>query len=347
MVGFLILYLFLAFISVMRTRYFAIIVLAFLLFDYNITFAFFRSDSLYLKPFTRNMSARLLIGVKELSLSISNNSSLISSAPKVIYKPNNGAIGGVGVSYGNILISYYFKVAGTQLSDQKYGATSIADYQVNLTTRIFYFSAFHRSYNGFYVSRPSESYPNWSDDMPYPQRPDIKYATRGIETIVNLNPHRYSLNASLKLTEQQLRSVFSPLIYASYSLTSVSADSSLIPSHLQSLFFEGNEIHQSDFSGWTLMPGVSYSLVKSKWFFNPMIFSGIGYLHKEIHFENDGSIKNSDYYFRIGSRLNCGFNSKFFFSGVFIEWNDLFLPEKNLMIKTENFNVMLMVGLRF
>lgn len=265
----------------------------------------------------------------------------------IVYKPNNGVIGGIGVSYRNILLSYYFNIPGTELDNQKYGKTSIADYQVNLTTRFLYLSGFHRNYNGFYVSKPNQSYPSWEEGMPNPQRPDINYTTKGIETIINLNQNKYSLNASLKLTEQQLRSVFSTLIYANYTITSIRADSSLIPNHLSSAFFGGKQLTQSNFSGWSVMPGLSYNFVRSQLFINPMFFAGIGYMQKELLFVNDGMEKYSDYYFRISSRLNCGYNSKRFFCGIFVEWNEMFLPEKNLMIKTENFNVMLMGGIRF
>jgi len=328
----------------MRNRFGFIIALLFIsLCLINENYASFKSDSTYIKPFSRKFSARFLFGIKELSFAISNR----SSTPKVLYKPNNGVIGGVGVSYRNILLSYYFKISGTQLNNQLYGNTSIEDYQINLTTRFFYISGFHRTYYGFYVSKPYDSYPDWEDGTPNPQRPDIKYSTKGVETIVNLNPNRYSLNASLKLTEQQRRSVFSSLVYASYSYTSISADSSLIPYHLRSSFFDGKGFNQSNFSGWTVMPGISYSLNESRWFFNPMIFSGIGYLHKELLLTNDETIKNNDYYFKISSRLNFGYNGSLFFAGAFIEWNEMFLPEKNLMIKTGNYNIMLMAGVRF
>ena len=332
----------------MEMKFFRFIILILLFFGFtNILSASLKTDSLYIKPFQRKISARVFIGIKELSIAISSSSKFNSSDPKIIYKPNNGVVGGVGVSYRNILISYYYKVSGTELNSRLYGKTSIADYQINLTNRFFYISVFHRNYSGFYVSKPYQSYPNWEAGTPNPQRPDIKYTTRGIETTVNLNPSKYSLNTSLKLTEQQLQSVFSTLVYANYSLTTINADSSLIPSHLSSSFFDGKKLIQSDFSGWTVMPGLSYCFARNQWFFNPMFFAGIGYIKKELLFANDGEEKYNDYYFRISGRLSCGYNSKLFFAGAIVEWNEMFIPEKNLMIKTENFNVMLMCGIRF
>lgn len=307
----------------------------------------FKSDSLFLRPFSRKISTRLLFGMKEFSFSISNSKNLRNSVSKVTYKPNNGIIGGVGLSFGNILLSYYFNVSGTEPSSQDYGKTSIADYQLNITTRFFYLSAFHRTYTGFYVSKPDESYPEWNASMPYPQRSDISYYTKGIETIINLNPNKYSLNASIKLTEQQLRSVFSTLVYANYTLTNIIADSSLIPTYLQPSFFEGKSLYQTNFKGWTVMPGISYSHVIKKWFFNPMFFAGCGYLHKELLFLDQEAKNYKDYYFRISARLNLGYNGRRFFAGSFVEFNQMFLPEEGLMIKTGNFNVMLMVGYRF
>lgn len=332
----------------MRKRFYSISVLIFIsICLIRPIFGTPKSDSLYIKPFQREISTRVLVGIKELSIAIGNSSKLSSSKQIVTYKPNNGIIGGVGVSFRNILLSYYFKLPGTDLNESKFGKTSINDYQVNLTTRYFYFSVFHRSYDGFYVSKPSESYPNWDKEMPYPQRHDITYTTKGIETIINLNPKRYSLNASIKLTEQQLLSVFSGLIYANYSLTGVSADSSLIPSHLKTSFFDGKGLYQTNFSGWTVMPGISYIFVKGRWFLNPIFFTGIGYSQKELLFINDGSERYNDFYFRFSGRLSCGYNNKRLFAGALLEWNDMLLPEENLVIKTENLNVMLMLGFRF
>jgi len=331
----------------MGNRFSKIILLIIILGFTNNSFAFFRPDSIYFRPFSHKFSVRALVGIKELSISISNSSTLLGSASKILYKPNNGLIGGVGVSYRNILLSYYFNVPGTELDHDKFGKTNINDYQLSMTTRLLYLSGYHRTYSGFYVSKPNESYPNWDFSQPYPQRPDIKYVTKGVETILNLNPRRYSLNSSLKFTEQQLLSVLSPLIYANYNLFNVSADSSIIPSHLQSNFFNGRKLYKTSFKGWAVMPGLSYNFIKNKWFINPIVFAGIGYMHKDLFFENNGIDKFNDYYFRMSIRLSYGYNSKNFFMGALAEWNELYLPEKNLMIKTENLNLMVVLGFRF
>ncbi len=332
----------------MRNRFIVSITLIIILLAFSDgSFAAFKSDTLFLKPFSHKFSARILFGIKEFSIIISSSSKLTSSSPKVIYKPNNGVVGGIGLTYKNILIGYYFNISGTELSNREFGNTHIADYQVSLTNRFFYISGFHRTYNGFYVSKPYESYPDWKEGMPYPQREDIKYNTKGIETIINLNPSRYSLNASLKLTEHQVQSVLAPLVNFSYSNSMVKADSSLIPLHLRGYFFDEKELYQTNFSGWTIMPGLSYSFVRSKWFFNPMFFAGLGYLKKELLFKDQNSEKYKDSYFRINSRFNYGYNGKNFFTGVFFEWNEMFLPKRNLMMKTENLNLMLMLGFRF
>lgn len=306
----------------------------------------FKPDSLFLKPFSRKVSIRSMIGIKEFSFSISSNPE-IENHRRISYKPNNGLIGGIGVSYNNILLSYYFKIPRTELNANECGKTSTSDYQINLTNRYVYLSAYHRKYSGFYVTKPQETYPDWEAGMQYPLRPDIKYTTKGIETIISLNPRKYSLNASIKLTEQQLRSVFSTLLYANYTVINIHADSSLIPIHLRNYFFEGSDLFKSSFYGWSIQPGITYSFVKSKWFFNPMFFAGFGHLQKDLYFTDMGSKRYKDYYFRISTKFNCGYNSKQFFTGIFFDWNEMFLPEKNLMIKTENLNVMLVAGFRF
>lgn len=306
-----------------------------------------RSDSLFIRPFSSKISARALIGIKEFSIEFNNSSKLRSSNPDVTYKPNNGLVGGIGISYRNTLISYYFKIPGSESSKREFGNTNISDFQVNLTTRFFYFSLFNRTYTGFYLSNPSNSYSEWREGMPLPQRSDIISDALGAEAIVNLNPRRYSLNASLKLTEQQIRSSFAGLIYANYTLSDVEGDSTLIPSQVKVTYFEGDELIKANITGWTVMPGISYVFVRGRWFFNPIFFTGIGYAVKELHFVNNSSEDYHDYYIRINARLNCGFNGNNIFGGVHAEWNKMFYPEEDFIIKTENLNVMLMFGIRF
>ena len=95
------------------------------------------------------------------------------------------------------------------------------------------------------------------------------------------------------------------------------------------------------------MPGLSYSFIKNKWFVNPIIFAGVGYMQKDLYFSNDGVDKYGDSYLRFSARLSYGYNSRKFFMGALFEWNEMFLPEKDLMIKTENLNLMVVLGFRF
>ncbi|MHC1704462.1 MAG: DUF4421 family protein [Tenuifilaceae bacterium] len=332
----------------MSSRYFAFIFLIFLSFivvDSQATI--FKPDSLFLKPFPKKISVRTMVGIKEFSIAISNSQDIRSQAQRITYKPNNGLIGGIGISYKNLLVSYFYRIPGTELNTNRYGTTTIVDFQINLTTRYVHLSGFNKTFDGFYVAKPKESYPAWEAGTPNPLRSDIKFQTKGLETIISFNPRKYSLNASLKFTEQQLKSVFSPLLYANVTYIGVKADSSLIPSHLKDLFFDGKELIKSDFSGWTLQPGVAYSFVRNNWFFNPMVFAGFGYLQKDLIFSNQAVEEYKDYYFRVSTRLSCGYNGRLFFYGVLLDWNEMFLPEKNLMIRTENFNVMLVAGFRF
>jgi len=307
----------------------------------------FKSDTLYIKPYRSHFSLRLYSGLKELSFKIYNGKSDDNAIDRIIYKPNNSVVCGVGFSIKNLLLSLTTKLPGTDLRSDRFGKTDISDYQLNLTLRYLHISLYHRYYDGFYISNTSKIDPDFANIGIRIIRPDVNYLTKGFETIVSLNPKRYSLNASFKMTEQQVRNVWAGLVYANITSVNISGDSTLVPYNLQSNFSSQDLMKKGDYFGGAIQPGITYSYTFGKFFINPMFFAGLGYIQKKIYIVGNGFNEYNDIYFRMSSRINFGYNSNWFFTGFTIEWNNSFLPNRNLSINTSNFNVMMMGGFRF
>ncbi|GEM_PF-2245527 len=305
-------------------------------------------DSTYIKPYPKFFSFRANLGIKEFSIGIKDKTENGETKHTVIYKPNNGLIAGVGFSFRNILLNFHVKVPNTELNPGRYGTTNIVDYHINITHRFIYLSAHHRWFNGLYVSNPELVDNSWTSDQPYPQRTDIAYTSRGIETIINFNPHRYSLNASLKATELQVRSAWSVLLYGNYLDLSVKGDSSLVPLNTSRANHEDSGIVGAQFSGFSVQPGVAYMKVHEKFYISPMVFAGTGIQTKTLRTAVGlGQTYSNSLSFRLGAKLNAGYNGNRYFACIQFDWNNNLFPDSEITFKAGSYSINLFAGFRF
>ncbi len=305
-----------------------------------------KPDTLYVVPFKQRFSVRIYTGVRELSFIIANGNKS-GTNEKISYKPNNGVVSGIGFSVNNLLINFTTKLPGTEQDINRFGKTDIVDYQLNLTLRYLHVSLFQRNYSGFFIANSSAVNPDFTNLNSKIIRPDINYQTNGFETIYSLNPRRYSLNASFKMTEKQVKNVWAGLIYANYSSINISGDSTLIPFSIKSSFNDQDFLYKGSYLGGAIQPGVTYSFTKGNFFVNPMFFAGIGYVQQKIFVVGDGINKYNNIYFRLSTRVSSGYNGRWFFGGFVLDWNNSYLPARSLTIKTGILSVMFLGGFRF
>ena len=322
------------------------LILLFLMFLCGLKVNAFKPDSLFIKPYNTLFTVKLFTGIRDISFNIRDEIRDNSEKNRLTFKPNVGMTGGVGFSVRNLMLSFSSSLPGTERDITRYGETHATNYQLNLTMRFIHLSMFHRRYSGFFLSNFEKNYPDQFSPV-LKMRPDITYNTLGAELIYSLNPRRYSLNASFKMTEKQVRNVWAGLIYANIASISIDGDSSFVPSVISSYFPNSNQLFRGNYFGWSIQPGITYCFVRRNWHVNPMVFSGVGYANKKVHYFEDGVEEYNDFFFRFSAKIFVGYSFKKFFTGLSFDLNNAFIPEKKLMIRTGNMNLIYSVGFRF
>ncbi|MBN1340145.1 MAG: DUF4421 domain-containing protein [Bacteroidales bacterium] len=155
---------------------------------------------------------------------------------RIMYGPNERFNLGLGVNYRWFGIGLAFNLPLINNDDDIYGKTDRFDFQLNVFTRKLIIDTYLQYYKGFYIENPETLFDQWTDGMPYPQRPDIFTSALGTSFIYVFNHKKYSSRAAFVQTELQKKSAGSFVAGAYLSLFSAAGDSGYIPAHLSELF---------------------------------------------------------------------------------------------------------------
>ncbi|MBN1989456.1 MAG: DUF4421 family protein [Bacteroidales bacterium] len=305
------------------------------------------ADSLFIRPYPWKYSARFFSSTRIIDFSLSNGFEKGNAKVETIYKPNNIFAIGASVSYKNLVLSYAWSTPFSLRKTSYYGKTSIKDFNVNLTQRFGVLSFYYRNFKGFYIANAPDIIESWVKGSPQPLRPDADFITIGGSILVNFNPKRYSLNAAIKQTELQVQDAWAPLLLAEYSDNSFAGDSSLIPSTVKSLFFEGEPINRVTYKGISVLPGASYFVNFNGFFLNPMLFAGPGYFEKGYKHSPGNSSYEKDFSIKTSIRVHSGYNYKRYTMGVVFNHEQIFIPDGHFSFRSGVTYLSFSAGLRF
>ena len=134
-------------------------------------------DSAYIQTYVDQLIIRGLGIKKSNRLSVKNS----KSEQVLSFRPNENLNLGFGFNYKFIGLNLAFDLPFVNNDDSKYGHTSIFDLQLTIFAPTFGLNAYYQTYKGFYIDEPQKGNPNWTEQMAYPQRPDLRTAHAGLE----------------------------------------------------------------------------------------------------------------------------------------------------------------------
>ena len=188
-------------------------------------------DTTYLKEFSQNFYPYTFSNVKNHNLYFSN---FYESESWVNYSPNSPLYLGFGFDYKWMTFSYAFPL---QNKADKKGSNFNIFY--GMSRRKFRFSLMYQQYQGFFQDDPTLPEDWFQTNNTLPFRADISdYILQGSFFYI-FNNERVSYRSSFLYFEKQLKSAGSLTAGSDFFISGVSADSSLIPSALDSSFGEG------------------------------------------------------------------------------------------------------------
>lgn len=270
-------------------------------------------DSAYIQTYVDHLIVRGL-GIKKsnrLNVKNTKNEQVIS------FRPNENLNLGFGLNYKFVGLNLAFDLPFINNDDSKYGHTGIFDLQLTIFAPTFGLNTYYQTYNGFYIDDPHKGNPNWTEQMAYPQRPDLSTVNAGAEFYYIFNHKRFSQRASFVQNERQKRSAGSWLAGGYVNLFRAMADSSFLPKHLHNTVERNQDAQNVTLWHGGLSGGYIHTFVIKKYFYITLSAElGIGlqnkrYLGKKGLITEDWGLGN-----KFKSRLGMGYNGHRYFAGI-------------------------------
>jgi hypothetical protein len=232
---------------------------------------------------------------------------------KINYKPNSPFNVGFGFNYKAIGLNIGFNIPLINQT-KLYGKTRFLDLQSHIYGRKLIVDFYLQRYKGFYVPNADAI---MSNQLIY-RRPDLKVFNMGLEFQYLLNWKKFTFRGAFLQNEIQRKSAGSPIIGTYVGMTSIQADSNVIPQNLiYNDFYNNFNFLTSFIKSVNFNVGYGYTLVLPlNLFITTAITGGLGLNFSELKSNNQSATS------KIGSniggtfRIGLGYNSRRFFTGI-------------------------------
>lgn len=303
-------------------------------------------DTNYVKFNNKNSAIRGWLDYKVISLSMTplDFGSMLSKS--IIYIPNVSTSLGLAASYKFITLSYSVKIPYSSRMVDKYGSSTYRDVKFTFTKQKFIVSGIFRQYKGFYTENTTSLFTSVFSSSPRPQRPDIQYIYLGSEAFWIFNNRKFSSDAFFTQKDIQHKSAFSLLAMGDLGITQLSGDSALIPRETN---YSGELSDMSKLTFYSIDASIGATVswvIAHRVYISPIIFGGFGIMLKDYKKPNDDLLKVRLIY-RVNFRLSMGYNSKNIFGGLFVETENMVMPDKKILLMSNVLAVNGFLGVKF
>lgn len=192
------------------------------------------------------------------------------------YSPNGNFNLGAGFSYKWLGIGAAFNLGFVNNDNDLKGETTSLDLQVDLYSKRYFFNGNLQYYSGYYWQNPNVFYPDWNINDSLVVRPDITTVTAGVNGIYIFNHERFAFKAAYQYTERQIKSAGSMLLGMRFSIYSIDADSSFIPTHLHEFYPNSTNIGGLSSLSLGASFGYTHTFILGKYgFVNGLLMTGL------------------------------------------------------------------------
>lgn len=182
-------------------------------------------DTAYIAAYRQNVTVSAVSSYRIASIDIAD-----TLGHAATWSTNNLTQYGAAIDYRWLSVEATFSIPALDAGDPTYGSTTSRGVGLGYTGRRIWFRGFWNSSSGFYAERPEVLVKGWNPGDPWPQRRDLQVETwMGSLNYALSKKRRYSQVAALTQMERQKKSAGTWVAGASFWLTRLSADSSLVP----------------------------------------------------------------------------------------------------------------------
>lgn len=246
--------------------------------------------------------------------------------------PNAESATRIGFSYRFISFGIRFvpKFLDGNDDDALKGRTRSKGFNVGFNFRHWLQDLSWNRTRGYYLENTKDFLPDWTADSPYVQFPDLVVTQYEGSTAYNFNPN-FSVNAILTQSERQLKSAgsFIPVLYYRYYIN----ENKTAPA-------PGGSTQKGRNLEVLLGAGYHYNFVwKEKFYLALGLTPAAGYTFSRVtsRYETYSQSENQrNFMFRLDARAGIGYNSKRFFTGIYMRSAGSAYREQATSVTVEN-----------
>ena len=276
----------------------------------NIPLPKYQYDSSYIVKFDNLLALRLVSPRRLYDFTLKNT----DSNDKVGYRPNLQSAFGLGVSYRWLAFDVVFNPKWNRKKTDKYGKTDEFNIKATLYLERHLLDLVYRRYKGMHIINPESYLDPWDGMIPY--RPDMINNNLSINYTIPFNYKKYSLKTSFLVDGRMKQSAGSFMYTVAFHLSSMKADSSIIPTEYEYAFDQYARISTYGFGLLQQAFGYGYTFIYRKFYLTLSAMPGLSLAVGSV--ESDGgrySVSSADFMF--ASRNGVGYNSRRWYTGLY------------------------------
>jgi Domain of unknown function (DUF4421) len=270
----------------------------------------YRYDTNYIANFSNLLAVRLVSPRRIYDFRLKNR----FTKEVLTYRPNLQSAFGIGFTYRWLAFDIVFNPKWNRSKNEKFGETSEFNVKGTLYLKKHMLDVSFRSYRGMYIANPKDYLDPW--DGIYPYRPDIKIVNFGASYTVPSNSQKYSPKTTIQLDGRLKKSAGSVLFTSSFHLTTLKADSSIVPLEYKSTFTGQGEIEKLSMAMLQQSMGYAYTFVRRNLYLTlsatPGLTFAFGTVQSEAEKYNPASLN-----LMFESKSGFGYNSRKWYAGIY------------------------------
>jgi hypothetical protein len=308
-------------------------------------------DTTRIARFNTTLLVKPMLVKNGLNVSIRPKPSKISTFEQAVTKNIRTNYNAYIPTYTGVVIGLYgitFTLAlgsnNTYINKNERVATDFKDLRLNFYRTWIGYEAYFQNYNALYrndyVSNPFTA--NVVNNSEYSA--STNFINSGINLYLIPNFYRYSYNAAFNNTEFQKKSASSFVYLSMLNFHRISDKEGLIPLNQKINYEEFGFLKSYTAFSYAFMPGYAFTIVAGQAYFSLLSTLGAGLMLQR--YETYTKKYVPDITFNSRSRASIGFNSKYFFTGVYVFYDYTQFSFKKVQIRRNDYTAGAYLGLR-
>ncbi len=267
-------------------------------------------DTNYVITFHKLMALRLVSPKRIYDFRLKNR----LSNEILQYRPNLQSAFGLGFTYQWLAFDVVFNPKWNRKKTDKLGETDEFNVKATVYLKKHMVDAVFRRYSGMYISNPEDYLDPWDGNYPY--RPDVRINNFSVSYTISSNYKRYSPKTTFLLDGRLKKSAGSVMYLSTFHMTSLKADSSIIPIEYEQSFNLQGQITKMSIAQLQQAMGYAYTFIYRQYYLTLSAMPGLSFAFGTVESEA-GKYNPASLNFLVESKSGIGFNSRKWYAGLY------------------------------